>query len=159
MRVYTSGSPANSPLDMICNAPALCSSTPPTESQSQLLIWAKWRSFPFEQSVKTGPPGIGEWVYFILRLVGWRGVSTMRAAGVCVSVDVCIQQGLRVEPHCWSLLVCFNIAAACLRVPHKPQRDTQVRGREREDLTRLRKRLRGDDNNKKDRMWQKEKWK
>lgn len=61
MRVYAAGSPADSPLDMIRNAAALLRfNTPPTDSLSQLLIWAKWRSFLFEQSVKTGPPGIGE---------------------------------------------------------------------------------------------------
>lgn len=106
MRVYAAGSPANSPLDMIRNAPALCSSTPPTDSQSQLLIWAKWRSFLFEQSVKTGPPGIGEWIYFILRLVGWIGVSTMRAVSVCVCVCTAWPSGraLLLDP-----LSCFLI--------------------------------------------------
>lgn len=63
---------------------------PPTDSQSLLLIRAKWRSLLFEQSVKTGPPGIGEWVYFILRLVGWRGVSTMRAVCLCACLWMCV---------------------------------------------------------------------
>lgn len=81
MRVCAAVSPANSPLNIISNAAALCSSTPPTGAQSQLLMWAKWRSFQFEQSVKTDPPGIGEWVYYILVLVGWMGVDTVR--GVC----------------------------------------------------------------------------
>lgn len=60
MRVMPLAPPTTSLLDMIRNAPALCGSTLPTVSQSRLLIRAKWRSFLFEQSVKTGPPGIGE---------------------------------------------------------------------------------------------------
>lgn len=104
MRVYAADSPANSPLDMIRNTPALCSSTPPTDSQFQLLIWAKWRSFLFEQSVKTGPPGIGEWIYFILRLVGWIGVSTMRAVSVCVCTAWPSGRALPLDP-----LSCFLI--------------------------------------------------
>lgn len=117
MRVSAAGSPANSPHDMIRNAPALCGSTPPTDSQSQLLIRAKWRSFLFEQSVKTGPPGIGEWVYFILRLVGWRGVSTMRAARVCVCVclRMCVcDRAFGYSPAAGPSLVRFNIAAAAV---------------------------------------------
>lgn len=51
---------SESPLDTLRNAAALCGSAPPGVAQPQLLIQAKWRSFLFEQSVKTEPPGTGE---------------------------------------------------------------------------------------------------